>query len=151
MSMTQRSTGNALALERFRDVGQQRLNALERGERGILGTMDHHDGFNGVGCFVGILAYLYVTVSIFMIANKTGTDNAWFAFVPILNIVLLLQIGDRPIWWILLMFIPLVNIVMGVLVWMAVAEARGKPSWMGLLMIVPGVNLILMGYLAFSR
>jgi sterol desaturase/sphingolipid hydroxylase (fatty acid hydroxylase superfamily) len=113
--------------------------------------MDHHDGFNGVGCFVGILAYLYVTVSIFMIANKTGTDNAWFAFVPILNIVLLLQIGDRPIWWILLMFIPLVNIVMGVLVWMAVAEARGKPSWMGLLMIVPGVNLILMGYLAFSR
>jgi hypothetical protein len=40
---------------------------------------------------------------------------------------------------------------MGVLVWMSVAEARGKPPWMGLLMTIPGVNLILVGYLAFSR
>jgi hypothetical protein len=113
--------------------------------------MNHHEGFNGVGCFVGILFYLYFSGAVFMIANKTGTDNAWFAFVPILNIVLLIQIADKPIWWILLFFIPLVNIVMAALVWMGVAEARGKPSWLGLLMLVPGVNLILMGYLAFSR
>jgi hypothetical protein len=111
------------------------------------GLMEH-DGF---GCFLYIVGYLYISVCIFAIAGKTGTDNAWFAFVPILNLILLIRIADKPIWWILLLFIPLVNIVIGVILWMAVAEARGKPSWMGLLMIIPGVNLILMGYLAFSR
>jgi len=103
------------------------------------------------GCFLYIVLYLYITLSIFFIANKTGTDNAWFAFIPILNILLLIQIADKPIWWILLCFIPLVNIVMAVLIWMGVAEARGKPAWLGLLMLIPGVNLVLMGYLAFSR
>jgi sterol desaturase/sphingolipid hydroxylase (fatty acid hydroxylase superfamily) len=102
------------------------------------------------GCIVGILFYLYITVSIYFIANKSGSDNAWFAFVPILNLILLLQIAGKPIWWILLFFIPLVNIVMAVLVWMGVAEARGKPSWMGILMLIPGVNLVVIGYLAFS-
>jgi hypothetical protein len=108
----------------------------------------HHDG--GMGCLFGLLGYLYITFSVFMIANKTGTDNAWFAFVPILNIILLLQIANKPIWWILLFLIPLVNIVIAIIVWMGVAEARGKPSWMGILLIIPIVNLIVIGYLAFS-
>jgi hypothetical protein len=105
---------------------------------------------DGPGCFIAIAVYLYITISVFMIANKTGSDNAWFAFVPILNLILLIQIADKPIWWVLLCFIPLVNIVMAVLIWMGVAEARGKPAWMGILMLIPGVNLIVVGYLAFS-
>ncbi len=47
-------------------------------------------------------------------------------------------------------FIPLINIVLLLLIWMGVAEARGKPAWVGILMLVPGVNLIVVGYLAFS-
>ncbi len=53
---------------------------------------------DGLGCFIVIAAYLWVTISVFMIAQKTGTDNAWFAFVPVLNMVLLIQIADKPIW-----------------------------------------------------
>ena len=109
--------------------------------------MDH----DNLGCFVGIVVYLYLTVCIFMIANKTETDNIWWAFIPFLNIILLIQIADKPIWWILGFFIPLVNIVVAVLVWMGVAEVRGKPSWLGFLTLIPGVNLVVIGYLAFSR
>ena len=49
------------------------------------------------------------------------------------NIILILNIARKPLWWILLCFIPIVNIVVMVLVWMGVAEAvhdRGT-VWLG--------------------
>lgn len=94
--------------------------------------------------------YVYVSLALMTIANKTGTPNGWLAWIPIANIVLMLMIAKKPIWWILLFLIPLVNIVMAIIVWMGVAEARNKPSWWGILMIVPGVNLIVPGYLAWA-
>ena len=106
---------------------------------------------DNIGCFISILIYLYISFCIFMLARKTQEDNAWWAFVPVLNIILLLQIADKPVWWIFLFFIPVVNIFMAVLIWMGVAEVRGKPFWLGFLVLIPGVNLILMGYLVFSR
>ena len=98
-----------------------------------------------------LAAYAYFAFSIQIIANKTSTPNSWMAWVPILNVVLLCNIGDKPVWWVLLMFIPLVNLVITVMLWMAVSEARRKPPWVGLLMILPFLNLIVPGYLAFSE
>ncbi len=94
--------------------------------------------------------YIYVALALMTIANKTGTPNGWLAWIPIANIVLMLNIAKKPIWWIILFLIPLVNIIMIILVWMGVAEARNKPGWWGILMIVPVVNLIVPGYLAWS-
>jgi hypothetical protein len=98
-----------------------------------------------------LATYAYFAFSIQIIANKTGTPNGWMAWVPILNAVLLCNIGDKPIWWVLLMFIPLVNFVITVMLWMAVSEARQKSPWLGILMILPFLNLIIPGYLAFSE
>jgi len=94
--------------------------------------------------------YVYFALALQTIAQKTNTENAWFAWIPILNIILMLNIAKKPIWWIILFFIPLVGLVMGILVWMGVAEARNKPNWWGILMIVPVANLIVPGYLAWS-
>ncbi len=96
-------------------------------------------------------AYAYISFSVQMIANKTGTDNSWMAWVPILNIWLLCEIGGKPGWWVLLMFVPLVNIVIITMLWGAVSEARGKASWLGILILLPFLNLVLPGYLAFSE
>jgi hypothetical protein len=63
----------------------------------------------------------------------------------------MVQIAKKPIWWIILFFVPLANIVVSILVWMAIAEALKKPNWLGILTIVPVVNLVVMGYLAFSK
>jgi hypothetical protein len=62
----------------------------------------------------------------------------------------MLNIAKKPIWWIILFLIPLVNIVFIVLVWMGIAEARNKPNWWGILLIVPVANIIVPGYLAWS-
>ena len=70
---------------------------------------------------------------------------------PILNVVLMCQIADKPVWWLVLFFVPFVNIVIAILLWMRIAEARGFPSWWGILFIVPFVNLIVPGYLAFAE
>src|SRR5215475_9294823 len=99
-------------------------------------------------CFIAF--YVYMALALQTIANKTNTENAWLAWIPIVNIILMLNIARKPIWWIILFFIPLVNIVMAIMVWMAVAEARGKPSWWGVLIIIPVANLVVPGVLAWS-
>jgi hypothetical protein len=94
--------------------------------------------------------YVYCALALSTIASKTNTENPWLAWIPIANIVLALNVAKKPIWWIVLFFVPVVSIVMTVIVGMAVAEARGKPNWWGILLIVPGVNLIVPGYLAWA-
>ena len=94
--------------------------------------------------------YVYISLALFTIANKTRTENAWLAWIPLINIFLMLMIAKKPLWWFVLFLIPLVNIVMSVIVWMGVAEARNKPNWWGILTIVPMVNIIVPGYLAWA-
>jgi len=97
-----------------------------------------------------VALYVYTALAIQTIAQKTNTENPWLAWIPIVNMLLLVMIAKKPFWWFFLFLIPLVNVVMMVIVWMAVAEARGKPSWWGIMTLVPVVNLIVPGYLAWS-
>lgn len=99
---------------------------------------------------VVLVFYVYSALALQAIAQKTHTENPWLAWIPIANFVLMLNIAKKPVWWIILCFVPLVNIVIIVIIWMAIAEARGKPSWWGILILVPVVSLIVPGYLAWS-
>ncbi len=99
---------------------------------------------------VGLAAYVYMSLALQTIADKTGTANSWLAWIPIANMFLMLSIAKKPMWWFILFLVPLVNIVIAIMVWMAVAEARGKPNWWGILMIIPVANLIIPGYLAWA-
>jgi hypothetical protein len=98
----------------------------------------------------GLAFYAYLSLALQTIATKTNTENAWLAWIPIANVFLMLTIAKKPLWWFILFLIPLVSIVIAILVWMGVAEARGKPNWWGILLIVPVVGLIVPGYLAWS-
>jgi hypothetical protein len=103
--------------------------------------------FLGITC---LAVYIYMALALQTIATKTSTANGWLAWIPIANIILMLNVAKKPLWWIVLFLIPLVNIVIAIMVWMAVAEARGKPNWWGVLMIVPIANIVVPGYLAWS-
>jgi hypothetical protein len=94
--------------------------------------------------------YVYFALALSTIAKKTNTPNPWWGWVPILQILLMLNVAKKPLWWLVLCFVPLVNIVIFIIAWMAVAEARGKPNWWGILMIVPVVGIIVPGYLAWA-
>lgn len=98
-----------------------------------------------------VAVYIYMAICLMKIAKKTDTLNGWFAWIPILNLVLMIQVAKKPMWWIIMFFIPIANIVFMIMLWMAVAEAVKKPNWWGILMIIPVFNLIVPGYLAFSK
>lgn len=99
--------------------------------------------------FIGVL-YVYLALTLQTIARKTNTENGWLAWIPIVNVVLMCNIAKKPVWWIILCLIPLVNLVIFIILWMGIAEARNKPGWWGILLIVPIVGIIVPGYLAWS-
>ena len=86
------------------------------------------------GSLIAILIWLAVVV--FMIAamwkvfTKAGQPG-WGALIPIYNAYLLCKIAGKPGWWVLLMFIPLVNIVITFLVALGVAAHFGRGAGFG--------------------
>ena len=98
-----------------------------------------------------VIFYAYMALCLQTIAKKKNVENSWLAWIPIANVYLMCLIGGKPAWWVILVFIPLVNIIIAVLLWMEIAGVMGKPKWLGILMIVPIANFVVPGYLAFSE
>ncbi len=81
----------------------------------------------GTGIF--ILFYLLIAVlmlvsmwKIFVKAGKAG----WASLIPFYNIIVMLEIGKLPLWYIFLMFIPVANFIIGIVVMAKMAKAFGK-------------------------
>lgn len=55
--------------------------------------------------------------------------KAWEAFVPIYNGVILMKIINRPWWWVILLFLPIVNLIMLIVVWVETARSFGKNTY----------------------
>ncbi len=98
----------------------------------------------------GVLFYGYYAITLMMIARKTKTPGAGLAWLPILNLFLMCQIGRRSGWWILLCLVPLINLFALAVIWMSIAEMSGKPAWIGAIAIIPLVGLLIPAYLALS-
>ena len=72
-----------------------------------------------------------VIASVWVVFTKAGQPG-WASIVPIYNFIILLTIARKPLWWILLMLIPLVNLVIGIVVAIEIAKNFGKTSGFGL-------------------
>lgn len=57
--------------------------------------------------------------------EKAGKPG-WAALVPVYNMIVYLQIAGKPVWWIVLYFIPLVNAVIAIMTIFAFAGKFGK-------------------------
>ncbi|WP_228852168.1 signal peptidase I [Aegicerativicinus sediminis] len=55
--------------------------------------------------------------------------KAWEAFVPVYNAIILMKIINRPWWWVILLFVPIVNLIMFPVVWVEIARSFGKNSY----------------------
>ncbi|GAB7257300.1 signal peptidase I [Polaribacter sp. OB-PA-B3] len=51
--------------------------------------------------------------------------KAWEAAVPVYNGIVLMQIINRPKWWVLLLFIPIVNLLMFPVIWIETIRSFG--------------------------
>jgi hypothetical protein len=115
----------------------------------IFGGLGWLGGLYWLYMLSGLLGYIYMAICLQVIAKKTNTTNDWMAWIPIANIFLMINIARKPLWWFILLLIPVVNIVIGIILWMTIAERRGKENWIGVLLIVPVIGIFVPGYLAF--
>jgi len=76
--------------------------------------------------------------------------KAWEAFVPIYNAVVLMKIISRPWWWVILLFLPIVNLIMIPAAWVETARAFGKNTKLDALLciITLGFYLYYLNYVA---
>ena len=89
----------------------------------------------GAGAAIFMLLYLAVIILLFASLWKTyakAGQPGWACIVPIYNLIVLLQIADKPIWWIVLYLIPIVNIIILILVNIAIAKKFGKGTGFGI-------------------
>lgn len=100
-----------------------------------------------LGLYAVFFVIFYVVYSVFlgMIFKKAGVP-AWKAWVPIYNSWIMLELGDQPGWWVLLSFIPFVNIAALVFMYIAMYKIGlklQKEGWFVILAIfLPIVWLI---------
>ena len=104
----------------------------------------------GILIVAEIVYFLIFAVLQFLIARKLGEDNPWFAFLPFLNIWLMVEMAGVDWWYILLLFLPGINILVYAYLWWEIADAAGKPPAVGLLCWIPCINIFGMAYLAFT-
>jgi hypothetical protein len=108
-------------------------------------------GFALVFLGLGLAIYFFVAFCLYRIALRLHVPYPWTAWIPIVNIWTLVASAGKPVWWLILCIIPIINIFVFIYLYMCVTENLGKNKWLGLLMVVPLVNLGYLGWLAFSQ
>ena len=101
----------------------------------------------GIGMLIVQLLIVAVMVaSMWKVFAKAGKPG-WAAIVPIYNIVVMLEIAGKPIWWIALFFIPVVNFVVSILINISIAQSFGKGTGFGIgLSFLPFIFLPILGF-----
>ncbi len=114
--------------------------------------MDHGSAAGGAAaagimagmCFVWIieLALMVLLVAgLWKTFTKAGKPG-WAAIIPIYNYIVALEIAGKPLWWVILLLIPFVNIIVVIIACIALAEKFGKGAGFG-------VGLALLGFIFF--
>jgi Family of unknown function (DUF5684) len=101
----------------------------------LYSTPEASGGMLAVFWIAYLVILLIMVVSLWKIFTKAGKPG-WAALIPIYNLVVLLQMVRRPVWWVLLMLVPLVNIVVLIVVYDDVAKAFGRGVGTTLLLIL---------------
>ncbi len=96
--------------------------------------------------FLELVLITLVVVGLWKLFTKAGKPG-WAAIIPIYNLIVMIQIAGKSGWWILLYFIPIVNIVVSVLVMMGLAKnfGRGVGTVLGLIFL-PMIFLLILGF-----
>jgi hypothetical protein len=102
---------------------------------------------------IGIAAYVFTSYCFQKIYDRLGEPNSWFAWVPLLNNWIMYKAGDQSPWWLIALFIPLLNfvaIVFLIIAFVNIVKKLGKNPWLILLMIIPLVNFWVIYQFAFT-
>nr|WP_294791532.1 DUF5684 domain-containing protein [uncultured Mucilaginibacter sp.] len=72
-----------------------------------------------------LVIWVITVIGMWKTFEKAGKPG-WAAIIPIYNYIVMLEIIGKPIWWIILLLLPCVNIVIAVWVINLLAKSFGK-------------------------
>jgi hypothetical protein len=96
------------------------------------------------GLFGGLFGIVMLAVFAVMIASmwkvfvKAGQPG-WAALVPVYNLIVLLKITGKPLWWLAMFCIPFANFVVIVMIMINLAKSFGKGTGFGVGLLFLGV------------
>lgn len=99
----------------------------------------------GTVFFMLMMSVLFFLVIPMLLAGQwrtyeKGGKPGWACLIPIYNMVCIAEMGKQPTWWVIFLFIPLVNIVFAILLLNAMVKAFGKDAgWTVGLLFLPFV------------
>lgn len=94
-----------------------------------------------IPALIGLAFLIFMIASVWKVFVKAGKPG-WASIVPIYNGIVMLEIAGRPLWWILLMLIPVVNFVIIIIVMIDLAAKFRKGTGFG-------VGLAFLGFIFF--
>ncbi|WP_456843771.1 DUF5684 domain-containing protein [Cellulomonas sp. P5_C6] len=103
---------------------------------------------NLIGIYVGaiIVSYLIYSFALLGVFRKAD-EPVWQAFIPIWSTIVLIKVSGRPIWWIILLLIPIVNIVIAVLIYHGLSTSFGHGAGFTVgLLFLSIIFLYILGY-----
>ena len=99
---------------------------------------------------------LFIYFLIFQVVNFLGTwklyiksgFKPWEAIIPVYNFIILMKIIKRPRWWVILLFIPTINIIMFIVILIRLLNIFGKNSYKDyfLIIITSGLYIFYINY-----
>ncbi len=94
-----------------------------------------------------LIVFILAIIGLWKTFAKAGKPG-WAAIVPIYNIIVMLEIINRPLWWIILFFIPFVNIIVYIIISLDMAKAFGKSAAFGIfgLWIFSVIGYLMLGF-----
>jgi hypothetical protein len=109
----------------------------------LLAQVDYSSSTQGeppspVGMIIGLLIALLVIVAMWKVFTKAGQPG-WASIIPIYNLYVWCKIVGRPGWWIILMFIPLVNFIIAIILSIDLAKSFGKGAGFGIGLALLGI------------
>ena len=111
-----------------------------------LAVQDHAREGSMLPGLIGLAIFIVIIASLWQVFTKAG-EPGWAAIVPIYNVIVLLRIAGRPLWWFILMLIPIVSIVIAIIVAIDIAKAFGKGTGFAIGMILlPFVFYPILGF-----
>lgn len=97
-----------------------------------------------------VLSYLFFSFCGLLICRKAGKPAGWLMWVPLFQFIPLFRAANMSPYWLLALFVPLLNIWAHILWSFRISAARGQGFWTALFLILPTWPLAFV-YLAFVR
>lgn len=112
----------------------------------LLAQRDDGGGASTIVLLIELVLLVAIIAGLWKVFTKAGKPG-WASIIPIYNAIVLLEIAGKPLWWIILFFIPCVNIIIAILVAMDVAKNFGKGAGFGLgLAFLPFIFYPILGF-----